>query len=160
MNVDQQDASTCSDCGLPQSDGVPACRALFDEVLAQHFENPAYFGVHRLFVDVYCLQHPDRGCISFKSFAAHAAHLCWSVERGGSRAVPSEPIRHWVERHPQLEKPALPRGRGTMDDRRRGTARTLGASRCRVALGARRVGRLRESSRDHPAVGRPGICRR
>jgi hypothetical protein len=34
-----------------------------DEVLALHFGNAAYFGVHRLFVDTYCLQHPDRYCV-------------------------------------------------------------------------------------------------
>ncbi len=73
-----------------------------------------YFGVHRLFVDIYCLQHPDQGCVSFKSLAAHLAHLCWSLEFKGNRAVPSEAIRRWVERHPHLEKPALPEHRGRM----------------------------------------------
>jgi hypothetical protein len=85
-----------------------------DEILALHFSNVAYFGVHRLFVDVYSVQHPDRYCVSFKSLAAHLAHLCWSIEYQGSRAVPSEAIRRWVERHPQLEKPALPASRGAL----------------------------------------------
>jgi hypothetical protein len=81
---------------------------MMDEVLALHFGNVAYFGVHRLFVDTYSVQHPDRYCVSFKSLAAHFAHLCWSLEHGGSRAVPSEAIRRWVERHPHLTRPALP----------------------------------------------------
>jgi hypothetical protein len=114
MNIEHKDKMSCSDCGLPSSGSVPVCQTLFHEVTAQHFESPAYFGVHRLFVDTYCMQHPDQGCISFKSFAAHAAHLCWSIERGGSRAVPSEPIRRWVERNPHLEKPPLPPTRGTI----------------------------------------------
>ena len=114
MNRDSRVGARCPDCGLPTLGDVPMCQTLFDEGLAQHFESPVYSGVHRLFVDTYCMQHPDRGCISFKSFAAHAAHLCWSIERGGSRSVPSEKIRRWVERNPHLEKPLLPRQRGTM----------------------------------------------
>src|SRR5262245_2856337 len=114
MDSKGKDSPRCADCGLPVQDGVPECARLFDEVLAQHFTSAAHFGVHRLFVDAYCLQHPDRGCISFKSFAAHSAHLCWSLERGGSRAIGSERIRRWVERHPDLSKPPLPDSRGTI----------------------------------------------
>jgi hypothetical protein len=87
---------------------------MMDELLALHFSNASYFGVHRLFVDTYCLQHPDRYCASFKSLAAHLAHLCWTLEHGGTRAVPSEPIRRWVERNPHLQKPRLPSFRGSM----------------------------------------------
>jgi hypothetical protein len=104
----------CTQCGLPIESGVPKCKTLFDEILALQFTHALYFGVHRLFVDAYCLQHPDHGCVSFKSFAAHLAHLCWSLERGGSRAVPNEQIRRWVERHPHLAKPPLPREHGAL----------------------------------------------
>jgi len=112
MRVDNH--SSCADCGLPANRGVAECQMLFDELLALHFSNPLYFSVHRLLVDTYCLQHPDRGCVSFKSLAAHLAHMCWSLERGGSRAVPSEAIRRWVERHPHLAKPPIPRSRGAV----------------------------------------------
>jgi hypothetical protein len=87
---------------------------MMDELLARHFSDATYFGVHRLFVDTYCLQHPDRYCASFKSLAAHLSHLCWSLERGGSRAIPSEALRRWVERHPGLPKPELPAFRGAL----------------------------------------------
>jgi hypothetical protein len=106
---------TCPDCGLSVTGGIPDCQTLFELVLADHFEKPVVqFGVHRLFVDAFCMQHPDRGCISFKSFAAHAMHLCWSLERGGDRAMPSEHLRRWVERHPDWKKPALPASRGRL----------------------------------------------
>lgn len=104
----------CDGCGLSIAGGTTGCQSIMDEQLALHFGNAAYFGVHRLLVDAYSLQHPDRYCVSFKSLAAHLAHLCWTVERGGSRAVPSEAIRRWVERHPHLEKPPLPESRGTV----------------------------------------------
>ena len=105
---------TCGGCGLVVSGGTDGCQSLMDECLALHFTQPAYFGVHRLFVDVYCLQHPERYCISFKSLAAHLGHLCWTLEQGGTRAVPSEAIRQWVERQPHLEKPKLPAFRGAL----------------------------------------------
>jgi hypothetical protein len=104
----------CSGCGLEIPGGDAGCQALMDELLARHFSDASYFGVHRLFVDVYCLQHPERYCASFKSLAAHLAHVCWSLERAGTKAVPSEPIRRWVERHPHLEKPPVPAARGLM----------------------------------------------
>ena len=105
---------TCGGCGLTVPGGTAGCQSLMDECLALHFTQPAYFGVHRLFVDVYCVQHPERYCISFKSLAAHLGHLCWTLEHGGTRATPSEAIRKWVERHPHLEKPPLPAFRGAV----------------------------------------------
>lgn len=78
--------SPCSGCGLVISGGDDGCRALFDEQLALHYTDVTYVAIHRLFVDAYCLQHPETDCVSFKSLAAHLAHLCWSLEHGGSRA--------------------------------------------------------------------------
>jgi hypothetical protein len=104
----------CGGCGLTVQRGAVGCQLLMDECLALHFTQPAYFGVHRLFVDAYCLQHPDRYCVSFKSLAAHLGHLCWTLEHGGSRAMPSEAIRKWLERHPHLEKPLMPAFRGAV----------------------------------------------
>jgi len=114
MAPNQQASDRCPGCGLLVAGGTAGCQLIMDELLALHFSEATYFGVHRLFVDTYCLQHPDRYCVSFKSLAAHLAHLCWSLEHGGSRAIPSEAIRQWVERHPNLEKPALPEFRGQM----------------------------------------------
>jgi hypothetical protein len=107
-------SSQCGGCGLVVSGGTAGCQAIMDELLALHFSDVRYFGVHRLFVDTYCLQHPDRYCVSFKSLAAHLAHLCWSIEHSGSAAVPSEAIRRWVEHHPHLDKPDLPARRGVL----------------------------------------------
>jgi len=104
----------CGGCGLAVAGGTSGCQSIRDELLARHFSDPDYIGVHRLFVDVYCVQHPEQYCASFKSLAGHLGHLCWSLEFGGSPALPSEPIRRWVEVHPQLVKPPLPAARGSM----------------------------------------------
>jgi hypothetical protein len=108
-----------------------------DELLARQFGDAAWFGAHRLFVDAYSLQHPDRYCVSFKSLAAHAVHLCWSLERGGTAAVPCESIRLWVERHPRLEKPVLPGFRGSITIADVARASTPGAHRRAVEQWAR-----------------------
>jgi hypothetical protein len=60
--------------------GVPDGQTLFELVLADHFERPA---VH------------------------FAMHLCWSLERGGSRALSSEHLRRWVEHHPDWQNPTV-----------------------------------------------------
>ena len=104
----------CGGCGLNIVGGTAGCQSLMDELLARDFTDVTYFRVHRLLVDTYCLQHPDKYCVSFKSFAAHLVHLCWSLESGGSRAVPSDAIRRWVERHPHLTKPPVPHVRGAL----------------------------------------------
>ncbi|HXW06930.1 MAG TPA: DUF5946 family protein [Vicinamibacterales bacterium] len=112
-NVDGGD-ERCRGCGLAVAGGDSGCQAIMDGLLARDFSDALYFRVHRLFVDVYSLQHPDRYCVSFKSLAAHLAGLCWSLEHNGSRAVPSEPIRRWLERHAHEPKPPLPVARGAL----------------------------------------------
>lgn len=104
----------CDGCGLAITGATAGCQSLMDELLARDFTDATYFRVHRLLVDTYCLQHPEQYCVSFKSFAAHLVHACWSLESGGTRAIPSEAIRRWVERHPQLAKPELPDFRGAL----------------------------------------------
>ena len=116
--VEPHNPERCTACGLEVAGGATGCQSMMDELVALHFGDVSYFTVHRLFVDTYGLQHPDRYCVSFKSLAAHLMHLCWSMEFGGTGAVPSEAIRRWLERHPHLEKPLLPatRGRITIGD--------------------------------------------
>ncbi len=89
-----------------------------DELLARDFSDVAYFRVHRMMVDTYCVQHPDRYCVCAKSLAAHLTGLCWRVERGGSRAVGSALPRRWLNGAPRLDKPEIPlfRGRLTVAD--------------------------------------------
>jgi hypothetical protein len=86
--------STCPGCGLvlpPQREtprhpyiGASAeCWALYGELLAREFQNPAYFSVHQLTVDTYAVQHPgspERR--STQSVALHLMTLCLIVEGG------------------------------------------------------------------------------
>jgi hypothetical protein len=52
--------------------------------------------MHRLTVDAYSLQHPERFMKSSKSAAAHLAAMCWTMERGRSLHLP-EPLKRWVD---------------------------------------------------------------
>ena len=61
----------------------PGCWAVYGEVLAREYSNPAYFEVHRLTVDAYAVQHPgstDRQ--SIQSVGLHLIRLCLFLEHG------------------------------------------------------------------------------
>ena len=86
-----------------------------DELLGRDFSDVLYFRVHRLMVDTYALQHPERYCASAKSLAAHLSGLCSILERGGSRARGSDALRRWLDGgRADLEKPELPARRGEL----------------------------------------------
>jgi hypothetical protein len=85
--------SACPGCGLELPDSgdpghaylraSPACWALFGEVLAREYLDPAYFAVHQLTVDAYAAQHPGTGePRAIRSTALHLMTLCLFLERG------------------------------------------------------------------------------
>jgi Family of unknown function (DUF5946) len=78
----------CPDCGASGVASQDGCRALLAEVGGREFADEAFFQVHRLTVDAYCLQHPDVYMKSSKSAAAHLAAMCWSMERSRSENLP------------------------------------------------------------------------
>lgn len=110
----QQAGDRCSGCGLAVAGGTDGCQKIADELWAREFGDVTYFTVHRMTVDTYCLQHPDRYCASAKSLAAHLTGLCWLLEHGGSRAVGSDALRRWLNKAVRLEKPELPPDRGRL----------------------------------------------
>jgi hypothetical protein len=104
----------CDECGWAAAGGRSGCRARFDALLVRDFSDARYFGTHRLFVDTYCLQHPDQFCRSAKSLAAHLVGLCWILEGGASAAVGPDRLHRWLNGPRQIGKPALPERRGTV----------------------------------------------
>jgi Family of unknown function (DUF5946) len=93
-------------CGLPGP--------LREELVARDFTDVMYGRLHRMAVDIYCLQHPDRYCASAKSLAAHLMGLCWFMTHTGTRAIGPEALRAWLDGTPRLEKPKLPSFRGKL----------------------------------------------
>ena len=64
-------------------------------------------------MDVYCLQHPDRYCVSAKSLAAHLTGAGWALEhRGDERGL--RDLQQWLNGRVELTKPPLPARRGDL----------------------------------------------
>ncbi len=114
MPEKQDTTARCSGCGLLVIGGTAGCQAIMYELLARDFSDFAYFPYNRMFVDIYCLQHPDRYCKSAKSLASHLTGLCWFLDNGGSRAVGSESLRRWLNGPGRIEKPEIPSFRGEL----------------------------------------------
>lgn len=68
---------------------------MFEEFGARSFADPPYWRVHRMMVDAYCLQHPERYCVSAKSLAAHLTGLCCAFEHGGHPSV-NAAVQRWL----------------------------------------------------------------
>lgn len=86
----------CSSCGASGVGGVLGCDAVFADLIGREFADPAFYRSHRLTVDSYCLQHPERYMVSTKSAAAHLAGICWSLEVGESLHLPA-PLKRFVD---------------------------------------------------------------
>ncbi len=69
--------SQCGGCGAWIADGTAGCQALFEEIGARAWADLRYARRQRMVVDAYCLQHPERYCVSAKSLAAHLTGLAW-----------------------------------------------------------------------------------
>lgn len=62
---------------------------------------------------MYCLQHPERYCVSAKSLAAHLTGLAWALEHAGDdRGLGL--LQRWLNGQPYIQKPAVPRERGSL----------------------------------------------
>jgi len=104
----------CEDCGAVVAKGRAGCLNLFEEILAKEFSDYRYGRIHRLTVDAYSLQHPDKYMRSGKSFAAHLTGICAAVEREDVFTV-NRVVQKWLSTNPQINKPAhIPERRGAL----------------------------------------------
>lgn len=104
--------TACSGCGLSIEDGNEGCYAFFQQFFLDH-NMPLHVGIGRLAFDTYCVQHPDRLCVSAKSLAAHLGGICWGLEHDGV-ARGYEEYRRSLDGTVRFTKPALPTQRGPM----------------------------------------------
>lgn len=92
--TESTDLRACFSCGarVPESDvappdhvhSSPGCWAVYGEVLAREYENPALMANHQLTVDAYALQHPGDGHAeraARRSVYLHLIGLCAVLER-------------------------------------------------------------------------------
>jgi hypothetical protein len=87
------DHETCPGCGLllervdgpkhPYLGASASCWALYGEVLAREYSDPALLGCHQLTVDAYSVQHPSKPDRRMtQSVVLHLLTLCLFLERG------------------------------------------------------------------------------
>lgn len=95
-------------------DGATGCHRIFEELLARDSSNPPDNRAHRMMVDTYCLQHPERYCRSSKSLASHLVSLCSMIEADEDRATGADSVREWLEGRSPSEKTDLPSSRGEL----------------------------------------------
>jgi hypothetical protein len=87
--------TACVGCGVeleefdgpqhPYMESSAACWAMYGEVLAREYSDPACMQVHRLTVDSYAIQHPGRPSPqAVQSIALHLISLCMCLELGVS----------------------------------------------------------------------------
>ena len=104
----------CEDCRASVIGGKMGCQKIFEEVIAREFSDYRYGRIHRLTVDVYCLQHPEPYMHSGKSFAAHLTGICAALELENSFDT-NGIVQKWLSTNPQIEKPVqLPEYRGDL----------------------------------------------
>ncbi|MDQ3870181.1 MAG: DUF5946 family protein [Chloroflexota bacterium] len=109
----QAGRSQCAGCGAWIRDGTAGCQAIFEEIGARAWADLRYARRQRMVVDTYCLQHPERYCVSAKSLAAHLTGLAWAFEYGEHPSVARAVLR-FLDGNPSLQKPDLPASRGAM----------------------------------------------
>ena len=67
---------------------MEGCQRLFESIGLREYDDMRFARYHRIVVDVYAMQHPDRYGRSAKSFAAHLTGLCaWLEDETGAQAV-------------------------------------------------------------------------
>ncbi|HLA13229.1 MAG TPA: DUF5946 family protein [Pyrinomonadaceae bacterium] len=104
----------CEDCRAVVLQGSVGCLKLFEDILAREFSDYRYGKIHRLTVDAYSLQHPDKYMRSGKSFAAHLTGMCAAVEYEDALTL-NQMVQKWLSRNPQIDKPVhLPEHRGDL----------------------------------------------
>ena len=115
MSLPENNSSdVCEDCGAVVAGGRDGCLKLFEEVIAREFSDYRYGRTHRLTVDAYSLQHPDKYMRSGKSFAAHLTGMCAALEHEDASPL-NQAIQKWLSTNPQIDKPAhLPERRGDL----------------------------------------------
>lgn len=120
--------SVCPGCGLvlpvwegpthPYTASSPACWALYGEVLAREYSDPAYSGVHQITVDAYAVQHPrapERRAI--QSVAVHLITLCLVLEDGIDPLAGPRLHKQLVSKEPfEWLEPPKPNGTITVAD--------------------------------------------
>ena len=98
----------CPSCGLAVTGGIEGCQRLFESIGLREFEDMRFARYHRIVVDVYAMQHPDRYGRSVKSFAAHLTGLCAWLDDESNAMSTNAAVQRWLNGPSPSTKPTLP----------------------------------------------------
>lgn len=107
-------SEACTSCGLAVAGGTEGCQRLFESIGLREYEDMRFARHHRVVVDVYAMQHPDRYGRSAKSFAAHLTGLCaWLENEPGAHEI-NAAVQRWLSGPSPIEKPSPPPSYGAV----------------------------------------------
>ncbi|MDP9282053.1 MAG: DUF5946 family protein [Chloroflexota bacterium] len=98
----------CTSCGLAVAGGTEGCQRLFESIGLREYEDMRFGRYHRIVVDAYAMQHPDRYGRSAKSFAAHLTGLCAWLEDESTAMSANAAVQRWLNGSSPIDKPPLP----------------------------------------------------
>ena len=104
----------CGSCGLAVEGGSEGCQRLLESIGLREFEDMRFARYHRVVVDVYAMQHPDRYGRSAKSFAAHLTGLCAWLEDESRALSVNASVQRWLSGPSPVERPELPANYGAL----------------------------------------------
>jgi len=107
-------SEVCAGCGLAVAGGTEGCQRLFASIGLLEYEDIRFARHHRIVVDVYAMQHPERYGRSAKSFAAHLTGLCAWIENEEDAQSINAAVQRWLSRPSPIERPALPASYGAV----------------------------------------------
>jgi hypothetical protein len=107
-------SEACASCGLVVAGGTEGCQRLFEAIRLREHEDIRIARYHRIIVDVYAMQHPDRYGRSAKSFAAHLTGLCAWMDNEASAQSVNAAVQRWLSGPAPIEKPTLPPSYGAV----------------------------------------------
>lgn len=102
----------CPSCGAKVAGGTEGCQRLFESIGLREYEDMRFARYHRIVVDVYAMQHPDRYGRSAKSFAAHLTGLCAWLENEQRAQSLNAAVQRWLSGPSPIVRPPLPAGYG------------------------------------------------
>lgn len=132
--ADTPHQSACPGCGVVLADvegpvhrymtSSPACWAMYGEVLAREYSDPAWMAAHGLTVDAYAVQHPgDDSRQAVRSVALHLVSLHAVLEEGVSPSAATRLLQRAAElRDFAWLPPPANRGATTVADVRASTS--------------------------------------
>jgi uncharacterized protein DUF5946 len=87
---------------------MEGCQRLFESIGLREYEDMRFARYHRIVVDVYAMQHPDRYGRSAKSFAAHLTGLCAWIQNESEAMSVNAAVQRWLNGPSPIDKPELP----------------------------------------------------